>query len=99
MTAGVDQPHGRGRSSGSTLTLEIGGLPVGTQAGSTSSRAARASVTFDPVTVSRRNMRGTVTLGDDALAADNAFNFVRVAGRAGARDASSIAAARHRRCT
>ena len=35
-----------------------------------------ASVTFEPVTVSKRNMRGTVSVADDALAADNAFHFV-----------------------
>jgi hypothetical protein len=35
-----------------------------------------ASVTFDPFTVSNRNMRGTIRVGDDALAADNTFNFV-----------------------
>jgi hypothetical protein len=34
------------------------------------------SVTFDPFTVSGRNMRGTVTLGGDALEADNAYHFV-----------------------
>ena len=33
-------------------------------------------MTFDPVTVSSKNCSGTVRLGDDALAADNAFNFV-----------------------
>ena len=41
------------------------------------SRAAPArSVTFDPVTISRRNYKGTVRLSDDALAADNAVHFV-----------------------
>ena len=35
-----------------------------------------ASVTFEAVTVTKRNMRGTVSVADDALAADNAFHFV-----------------------
>jgi hypothetical protein len=35
-----------------------------------------ASVVFDPFTVSGRNMRATVKLAPDALAADNTFNFV-----------------------
>jgi Mg-chelatase subunit ChlD len=58
-----------------TVALQVAGLPIATKplmvepGGST-------SVTFDAFTVSDRNMRGTVRVGDDALAADNTFNFV-----------------------
>jgi hypothetical protein len=61
--------------SGQTISLEVDAIPVATKpvalepGGST-------SVSFDPVTVSRRNMRGTVRISDDALATDNTFNFV-----------------------
>ena len=43
-----------------------------------------SSATFEPVTVAERNMRASVRLPNDALERDNVFNFVRVAGRAGA---------------
>jgi hypothetical protein len=61
--------------NGSSLRLEVGGLtiatkPVAVEAGSS------ASVVFDAFTVSGRNTRATVRLSDDALAADNSFNFV-----------------------
>jgi hypothetical protein len=35
-----------------------------------------ASTTFPPVTLSQANTRGTVRIGDDVLARDNAFHFV-----------------------
>jgi hypothetical protein len=61
--------------TGSSLTLEVGGLtiatkPVAVEAGSS------ASVVFDAFTVSGRNTRATVRLSEDALATDNTFNFV-----------------------
>jgi hypothetical protein len=74
VTAGItnrtEQPV-----KGSSATLEVGGLtiatkPVAVEAGSS------ASVVFDAFTVSGRNMRATVRLAEDALAADNTFNFV-----------------------
>jgi hypothetical protein len=37
---------------------------------------ASSSVAFEPVLVGRQNMKATVTLSPDALAADNTFNFV-----------------------
>jgi uncharacterized membrane protein len=57
------------------VKLDLGGIPVGTKSVSLEP-AAGASVTFEPVTISGRNTRGTVTLGEDLLAADNAFHFV-----------------------
>ena len=74
VTAGVVNRTERPVSS-STITLEFGGLPAATKP-LTIEPGASASVTFDPVTVTSRNMRGTVRIGDDALAADNTFNFV-----------------------
>ena len=61
--------------SGSTIALETAGLPVANKPLNVEAGAS-ASVTFDPVTISSKNFRGTVRLADDALAADNAFNFV-----------------------
>jgi hypothetical protein len=74
ITAGVvnrtDRPV-----DGSTIRLFVDGQsqsakPLSVEPGGS------ASVTFEPVTVSKRNMRGTVSVADDALAADNAFHFV-----------------------
>jgi hypothetical protein len=61
--------------SGSTLALETAGLPVASKPLDVEPGGA-ASVSFDPVTISSKNFRGTVRLADDALAADNHFNFV-----------------------
>ena len=57
------------------VTLEMDGravqtLPLGVDAGGS------ASVSFAPVTVAARPMRGTVRLPEDALARDNAWHFV-----------------------
>jgi uncharacterized membrane protein len=57
------------------VKLQLGGIPIGDKTVSVEAGAG-ASVSFDPVTVSGRNMRGTVTLSDDALAIDNVFHFV-----------------------
>jgi hypothetical protein len=59
----------------STIALEVGGLPVANKP-LTVEPGGAASVTFDPFTISGKNLRGTVRLADDALAIDNAFNFV-----------------------
>ena len=56
------------------LVLEIGGRPIQTERLDVEASSS-ASVTFAPVSLSA-NMRGTVRAGADALAADNAFNFV-----------------------
>src|SRR5687767_3655834 len=61
--------------NGGQLALEIGGRPVQTQP-LTVEASSSASVTFDPVTVGAASIRGTVRAGNDALAADNVFNFV-----------------------
>ncbi len=74
VTAGITNRTER-PVSGSSITLEVGGLKVATKPLEVESGGS-ASVTFDPVTVSARNLRGTVRLADDALAADNVFNFV-----------------------
>jgi hypothetical protein len=59
----------------SSVTLEIDGIKHGTQPLQLEPGAS-TSVTFDPVIVRTRNMRGTVTVADDALVTDNAFHFV-----------------------
>jgi hypothetical protein len=74
VTAGVTN-RSEQQVTGSSLTLEVGGLniatkPVAVEPGSS------ASIVFDAFTVSGRNTRATVRLSDDALAADNTFNFV-----------------------
>ena len=57
------------------LVLEIGGRPIQTERLDVEA-ASSGSVTFAPVSLASSNMRGTVRAGADALAADNAFNFV-----------------------
>jgi len=57
------------------MTLEVGGLMVGTKPVAVEAGSS-ASVVFDPFTVSGRNTRASVRLSEDALAADNTFNFV-----------------------
>ena len=61
--------------NGGQLALEIGGRAVQTQPLNVEA-AGSASVTFDPVTIAAADMRGTLRAGNDALAADNVFNFV-----------------------
>lgn len=74
VTAGVsnrtEQP-----APGATATLEVGGLPIATRP-IVVDPGGSASVTFEPVTISARNLRGTVKLSADALEADNLFHFV-----------------------
>ena len=66
----ADQPI-----SGGTLALEIEGRVVQSQRLEVGSQGS-ASVSFEPFTVTGRNLKGTVRVGNDALPADNAFNFV-----------------------
>jgi hypothetical protein len=61
--------------SGAMMTLEVGGIPIGTKPLAIEPGGA-ASVTFDAFTINAKNLRGTVRISDDALAADNTFNFV-----------------------
>jgi hypothetical protein len=74
VTAGItnrtEQPV-----KGTSITLEVGGLTVGTKPVAVEGGSS-TSVAFDPFTVSGKNMRASVKLADDALAADNTFNFV-----------------------
>ncbi len=74
VTAGVtnraDKPV-----SGATLTLDVNGIkhgskPVDLEPGGTK------SLEFEPVLVNKKDVKATVTLSPDALAADNVFNFV-----------------------
>jgi hypothetical protein len=74
VTAGVVNRTER-PSTGGSVTLEVNGLTVGSKPIAVDAGRS-TSVTFDPFTVSSPNMRGTVRVPDDALAADNAFNFV-----------------------
>jgi hypothetical protein len=61
--------------SGSSVTLDVDGIKHGTLPLQLEPGAS-TSVTFDPVIVRTRNMRGTVKVADDALAVDNSFHFV-----------------------
>ena len=74
VTAGItnrtEQP-----ANGSSITLEVGGLTIGTKPVAVEGGSS-TSVVFDAFTVSGRNMRASVKLAADALAADNTFNFV-----------------------
>ncbi|HEY6361859.1 MAG TPA: BatA domain-containing protein [Vicinamibacterales bacterium] len=62
-------------ANGGTLTLEVGGRGIQSKTLDVDGDGT-ASVTFDPFTVTARNMRGTVRIGSDGLAADNAFHFI-----------------------
>ena len=62
-------------ANGGTLTLEIAGRGIQTQRFDVDGDGT-TSVTFDPFTVTARNMRGTVRIGNDGLPADNAFHFI-----------------------
>jgi hypothetical protein len=57
------------------IALEIGGH-VAQTAKVTAEAHGSASTTFPPVTLTAPNTRGTIRIGDDALAADNVFHFV-----------------------
>ncbi len=57
------------------IALEIGGRAIQSRRVNVAARGS-ASTTFDPVTVAERNVRASVRLANDALAADNVFHFV-----------------------
>jgi hypothetical protein len=61
--------------AGRNLSLEIDGRIVQTLPVSMEPHGA-ATATFAPVTITADNTRAAVRIGDDALAADNAFHFV-----------------------
>jgi Aerotolerance regulator N-terminal/von Willebrand factor type A domain len=74
VTAGVSNRTEQ-RVTASALTLEVGGISTGTKPVAVEPGMS-ASVVFDAFTVSGRNTRASVRLSEDALAADNSFNFV-----------------------
>ena len=57
------------------VALELDGRPIQSQALDIAANAS-SSVTFTPVTVASRNMRGTLRIPDDGLARDNVAYFV-----------------------
>jgi hypothetical protein len=74
VTAGV-MNHGERAANAVELTLEVGGRPVQTQRVSLEPRGS-TSVTFDPITLTERNVRASVRLANDPLLRDNVFHFV-----------------------
>jgi hypothetical protein len=60
---------------GGQLALEMDGRPIQTERLEVEANSS-ASVTFAPVTLTGRVMRGTVRAGNDALPTDNVFHFV-----------------------
>ena len=95
VTAGVANRSNRA-VNGLEVTLEVGGRPQQTEKVDIEPNAS-ASITFTPFTPETRDTRGTVRIAADALATDNAFNFivsprkptkVVIAERTGSRDTS-----------
>ena len=74
VTAAVVNRSNRSLSGGQ-LTLEVGGRPIQMQSLEVEANGS-TSLTFDPFTLGAGTTRATVRAGDDALAADNVFNFV-----------------------
>ena len=74
VTGGVVN-HGSAPVNGAELALEIGGRAIQTQRVNLEANGS-ASVTFEPVTLTERNVRASVRAPNDALARDNVFNFV-----------------------
>jgi hypothetical protein len=74
VTAGLSNRSDR-KLDNQTVTLSVNGIPVGSKP-VTLEAGAGTTVSFDPFTINARNMRATVKIADDALNADNDFNFV-----------------------
>jgi uncharacterized membrane protein len=74
VTAGVVNRSDR-PVTGRTIELQVGGVPTASKPFALEAGGS-TSVTFEPFTVRERNMRATVKIGTDSLAADNAFHFV-----------------------
>jgi hypothetical protein len=74
VTAGITN-RSEAAVTNQPVKLEAGGLQVAQKTFSVEGGAS-TSVSFDAFTIASRNYKGTVRLGDDALVADNAFNFV-----------------------
>ena len=79
VTAGVAN-HGAKALDAVDVTLEINGRGIQTERVRVDANAS-SSATFAPVTVTGSEVRGTVRIGGDALARDNAFHFMVAAGR------------------
>jgi hypothetical protein len=80
VTAGVIN-RGPRPAQGLAIALEIDGRAVETQRLDVEAHGSR-STTFAPFTVTARHTKGTVRIGEDALARDNAFHFVIAAAEA-----------------
>jgi hypothetical protein len=74
VTAGLSNRSER-KLDNQTVTLSVNGIPVGSKP-VTIEPGAATTVSFDPFTINARNMKATVKIADDALNADNTFNFV-----------------------
>jgi hypothetical protein len=74
VTAGLTNRSDKPVTTG-TLTLDVNGIKHGTKPVQIEPGGS-AKVEFEPVLAGSRNMKATVTLSPDALAADNTFNFV-----------------------
>jgi hypothetical protein len=74
VTAGLSNRSER-RLDNQAVTLSVNGIPVGSKP-VTIEPGAATTVSFDPFTINAKNMRATVKIADDALNADNTFNFV-----------------------
>jgi hypothetical protein len=74
VTAGLINRSDKPVMSG-TLTLDVNGIKHGTKPVQLEPGGS-AKVDFEPVLAGKNDMKATVTLSPDALAADNIFNFV-----------------------
>jgi hypothetical protein len=74
VTAGLANRSDQ-RLTNQMVTLSVNGIPVGSKP-ATLEPGAGTTVSFDPFTINSRNMKATVKIADDALNADNVFNFV-----------------------
>ena len=78
LRAAVDQQEASVRMQEIAIQrqqLQVDNLPVGTKSVSIEP-GGTTSVTFDPFSVSRKNMRGTVSIDPDALETDNSYHYV-----------------------
>src|SRR5262245_19627962 len=73
VTAGLTNHSGKPVTS-ATLTLDVNGIKHGTKPVKIEAGGS-AKVDFEPVLAGKSDMKATVTLSPDALAADNVFNF------------------------
>jgi hypothetical protein len=79
VTAGVAN-HSTKPADAVDVTLEVNGRAIQTQRIRVDANAS-ASTTFAPVTLTGKEVRASVRLGNDAMTRDNAFHFMVQAGR------------------